>query len=466
MSGYNDRPNPSVPPTHPKEYLNMNMSLELLPKELKGHEVRYFGKIPVYITTLPAGTLLFRGVHHINAIYNDFLGYRYNIYDYMKKDELLEQFDTRGIPLPPTIEMDEEADPQPDWFVNRELREALAKSDRAEGKEPTPRGDRALRKTFNVFFYPFPMVDSSVGAGYPTVVVDVVPRDVKIATLISPSPYARGIRNSGSFVQTCRGLDPCFTEKFIERNPDVIGMIAIYAQDAASIKSSKYLNKYFTLYGDVRPQVNRGVPEIILYPRTSFTNTTTIESKDLAEIVKAIPDLTYIPYHIMEHRSEEKLSIILDTGLAGTSLKELLGFEDELFIDKMTGFYVSKKYYTGDMSRLIKDRSALSPGEGIFDFPKTLDGPGASALASEEGNEDYRYLQVPPGWVKKWTNTNQEWYVEEATGKAETNPPLPPGWKRATSRDGKPVFASPDKKAHLYFPYQIAGRRKTLRRRR
>jgi len=464
MSGFRDNPDPSIPLNYPTEYVGEHMSLERLPKELKGHEVRYFGRIPVYITTLPAGTLLFRGINHLGSMYDDLLGYKPNIYDTIEDRKVLKkQIIEREIEF--EFEAIAEA---PLWDKLKTMREALAKADRDEGKEPPPSGERVLGKQYNVFFYPFPMVDSSVGEGYPTVVTYVVPQDVKIATLISPSPYARGIRTSGSFVQTCRGLDPCFTEKFMEKNPDVVGMIAIYAQDSANIsKSLPYLNKYFTLYGDVRPKVRRGVPEIILYPRRSFTNTTTIDSKDIAEIVKSIPDLAYIPYHIMEHRSEEKLAAIIDTGLAGKSMTELVGFEDELFIDKTTGFYVSKKYYTGDTSRLVKDRSALTAGEGIFDFPKTTEGPGPDRLFAEDASESYDYLKVLPGWVKKWApGTNKIWYVETATGKADTTPPLPPGWKLGLGPDNRTtIFKGPDGQTSLNFPYQVGGRRKTLRRR-
>lgn len=439
------------------------MSLERLPKGLKGHEVRYFGKIPVYITTLPAGTLLFRGIDHLGSMYDDLLGYRRTIYDTMKVKELRTQIAERDI----DVDYDEMS-AWPVWAKLKTMRALLAKADRDEGKEtPLLDKERVLGNQYNVFFYPFPMVDSSVGDGYPTVVTYVVPQDVKIATLISPSPYARGIRNSGSFVQTCRGLDPCFTEKFMEKNPDVVGMIAIHPQDAANLgKSLPYLNTYFTLYGDVRPRVNWGVPELILYPRRSFTNTKTMNSTDIAEILKSIPDLTFLPYHIMEHRSEAKLAAIIDKGIVGSSLADLLGFEDELFVDKLTGFYISKKYYKGDMARLVKDRAALKPGDGIFDFPRKAEKPGPDRMFEEESNEGYDYLKVIPGWTKKWAaGTNQEWYVENATGKTAVSPPLPPGWNPGMTANGTPIFVGPDGKGSLYFPYQVGGRRKTLRRR-
>lgn len=465
MSQYKDNPDPSIPLKYPWGYHNEHMSLERLPKSLKGHEVRYFGKIPVYITTLPAGTLLFRGINHLGSMYDDLLGYRRTIYDddKVKAKDLRKQIRDRGILL-----NFDEIEESPTWAKLRRMREALAKADRDEGKEtPLLDKERVLGSQYNVFFYPFPMVDSSVGGGYPTVVTYVVPQDVKIATLIRPSPYARGIRASGSFVQTCRGLDPCFTAKFIEKNPDVIGMIAIYPQDAANLgKSLQYLNTYFTLYGDPRPQINWGVPELILYPRRSFTNTKTMDSTDIAEILTSIPDLTYIPYHIMEHRSEAKLATIIDKGIAGSSLTDLLGFEDELFVDKLTGFYISKKYYKGDMARLIKDRAALKPGDGIFDFPRKAEKPGPNRMFDEESNEGYEYLKVIPGWTKKWeSGTNQEWYIENATGKAAVSPPLPPGWKPGMTANGTRIFVGPDGKGYWYFPYQVGGRRKTLRRR-
>jgi len=455
---YNDRPDPTIK----KEYDDggyPQMSLEMLPKELKGHEVRYFGRIPVYITTLPAGTLLFRGLNHLGSLRDDFLGYRSTLYDKMNIDELLKEYDKRGMKHPFYKNEDEKNE-----LVLSQVRLPLVTDDINNGREPPYTEDRVLKNTFNVFFYPFPIIDSAV-AKFPTTVIYVVQKDVKIASFISPSPYTRGIRTSNSFVTTCRDVDPCFTTAFIKRNPDVVGMIAIYVPDQkVPIVGNE---KYITLYTDIRPVTGSSFPEIILYPRSSYTNTTTMETKDLAEIVKTIPDLTYLPYHIVEHRSEQKLKDIIDTGLSGKSLTELLGFEDELFIDKATGFYISKKYYTGDASRLVKDRLALKLGDGIFYFPSELRSPYSPLMYSED-NEDYDYLNVIPGWTKKWKKTtNQPMYIEDARpSNVVYQPPLPPGWRYIYDDLGRRLYRSPNGKVYNSFPYQLGGHRRTIRRKR
>lgn len=276
--------------------------------KLNGHEVRYVGGTPVYITTLPKGTLLFRGLEDVDSMYDDLLGY---------------------------------------------------KPAAGGGGEP-----RTLKPPYNVFFYPFPIVDKTV-TYYPTVIVYVLRHDVKIASLISPSPYARDIRfTKNTFIEKCKrgDYDPCFTDKFMKENPDVTGMIAIAAEDAKRFRfmhaASPKFNQYCFVYTDSRGEF--GVPEIILYPRRTLDNTKTMDSKDLNEINAALPDLSYLPYHIMQHRDEGKLATIIDAGLAGSPMKDLVGFDDELFIDKTTGFYISKLNYTGDPSRLSKDRSTMS----------------------------------------------------------------------------------------------------------
>lgn len=294
------------------------------PAVLRNHETRYVDGKFVYIATIPKGTLLFRGLKDVNSMYHDLLGY---------------------------------------------------KSEEAPDDEP-----RTLNPPYNVFFYPFPIVDRTVG-WYQTVIVYVLHHDVKVASLINPSPYARNIRHTkNGFIESCKDPDhdPCFTNKFMVENPDVTGIVAISALDSKRARFMSYFltpefKNYCFIYEDSRGEW--GFPEIILYPRRTLNNTKTMNSKDLAEIIKEIPELTFIPYHIMPHRSEEKLATIIDAGMAGSSMKDLIGFDDELFIDKTTGFYISKLNYTGDPSRLSKDRSAKSFDNLTF-RPKPIDFKG------------------------------------------------------------------------------------------
>lgn len=288
----------------------------ILPNQFKGHEIRYFNKKPVYITTLPAGTLLFRGIKRLQSILDDLLGYVSNDH-------------------------------------------------------------RSLRNKHNVFFYPFPVFDKLVDS-FQSVVVYVLQHDLKIATLINPSPYTRGTRFlKNTFLESCdtTPMDPCFTDTFIHENPDVVGIICLANNDAETALMGgiyrKVPKRYFSLYSQKGGDAP-GIPEIILYPRTSRTNTTTLDSTSLGTIIQTIPELSFIPYRILEHRSEHVLGKLIDTGITQKPMQKLIGFEDELFIDKTTGFYISKRFYKGDSSRLIKDRSTLSKSETTFSIKKNI----------------------------------------------------------------------------------------------
>jgi hypothetical protein len=83
----------------------------------------------VYVTTLPKGTVLYRGVETTDKLYDDLYGVR------------------------------------------------------------TEDGSYCLPPEYNVFFYPFPFADVIVGneGGYSHVLVYVTLRDIKLATFLSPA---------------------------------------------------------------------------------------------------------------------------------------------------------------------------------------------------------------------------------------------------------------------------------------
>jgi hypothetical protein len=151
----------------------------------EGFKVVQFEGKNVYTTTLPRGTLLFRGVKDLSAIHEDLFG--------------VLQGETYCLP-----------------------------------------------PNYNVFFYPFPFVDSAV-SDYSHLVVYVVMNDIKLATFISPSPMKRGDRHQdeGNPIVSCekipqdqhgcnlagRPYDPCFTPEFRKEYPALSGMIAIANMD-------------------------------------------------------------------------------------------------------------------------------------------------------------------------------------------------------------------------------------------
>lgn len=271
-----------------------------------GFEIRPFrgeenNVVPVYITTLPKGMLLFRGVSNVSKISEDLLGIR-------KAD---------GYCMPPQ---------------------------------------------YNVFAYPFPFVDETVGT-FSSIVVYKLLRDVKVACFVSPCPLSRADRNIKNMPTTScdlipnygcgikgRHYDPCLNEKFAKENPDIIGMIAIAGTDRAAFMDKleadaefrTYLNRYFSGYMDSH-SLYPGIPEIILYPRTTRNATDVTTSfasvtsySEAIKLVRDKEDTVYIPEHIIPVRSRDALRLYLDINTKNGNIK----------IDKSTGFFVVAKHFS------------------------------------------------------------------------------------------------------------------------
>lgn len=310
---------------------------------LPGFEVRsyYDGAVgtavPVYVTTLVAGTLLFRGVNEPARMRDDYLG--------------------------------------------------VVKSTAGDVEK------RCLPAQYSVFFYPFPFVDYSVSK-FRSRLIYVLVKDVKIAVFISPSPQTRGMRKvPGMPMKSCdkihpfgcglvgREYDPCFTEKFVAANPDVVGMITIADNDRGKLLKlweNDMMAKYVPTYLDSQSLLP-GVPEIILFPRVTRKeiNTDIPKQTHITEWLRTTADdISFIPYHISEgeEASNEALRAFLDGKIASGNIT----------IDKTTGFYVdTTKHATpahqlasGEFFKRISERfpelrftrAAIPPSRDIWDL--------------------------------------------------------------------------------------------------
>lgn len=286
-----------------------------------GFEIRKFNGRDVYITTLHKGTVLFRGLRSAGQVREDIFG------------------------------LD-----APD-----------------EGSGDSSRRMVCLPPHYNVFFYPFPFVDATVGRYKHTVIYCLV-EDVKVAVFISPSPMTRGARlTRGMPIQSCsdlteeqhgcgmtgRDYDPCFNHQFLTNNPDVTGMIAIADADRLTFLDQleaqivnggrlwDFLGKYYSAYtqsaGDVQeergvPGNAPGIPEIILYPRTVRSPlsiyTRLRDIVDLRDAAIKTPNISFIPV-IVARTDPDWLKEYLDKHMSPDK-KE--GFQ--FLLDKRTGFYM------------------------------------------------------------------------------------------------------------------------------
>jgi hypothetical protein len=146
-----------------------------------------------------------------------------------------------------------------------------------------------LSKNHNVFFYPYPFVADAIQAvnplGYYTehdrMEIFELEKDVKVLWLLKPSLLSRADRLLNKELISCdkvnfykckpgRSYDPCITDNFLSKYPDVNGYIGIGRQDGVWVKEAidkKRIPKkeadYIHIFND---RLNSGVPEIVLYP--------------------------------------------------------------------------------------------------------------------------------------------------------------------------------------------------------
>jgi hypothetical protein len=255
----------------------------------------------VYVTTLPKGTVLYRGVSTVNKLYDDLYGVQ------------------------------------------------------------TEDGSYCLPPEYNVFFYPFPFADVIVGneGGYSHILVYVTLRDIKLATFLSPSPMLRGDRHQGlGPITSCdtinphgcglagRYYDPCFKPDFRAAHPDVSGMIGIAEMDRRTFLGiandfrrgtplRKYFNQYVSAYTDRTGKP--GIPEVILHPLVTrgAADTMTPGDTDIDAWYETHPDTaSYTVWRVLPRDDAKILEFLKEStrqeGLGGVRVK----------LDTRTGFYV------------------------------------------------------------------------------------------------------------------------------
>ena len=165
----------------------------------------------------------------------------------------------------------------------------------------------------NVFFYFYPYYSDIIDAtdDFWTNKMFILTQDIKLLNLTYPSSINRRDRHNTTYNNifvSCRTHDPCFTDIFKKKHPDILGFLAIaendandhvkiyYNQDKTNKKTDKYPSFYSVLWEDSRI---KGSPEIILYP---------FQKRFLKEIHHSIEECKTIGnnYKLLAESNDEK----------------------------------------------------------------------------------------------------------------------------------------------------------------
>ena len=229
-----------------------------------------------------------------------------------------------------------------------------------------------LRPNFNVFFYPFPFVSSTIKM-FRYMTIYVTPRDLKLVNLILPSKFNRQNRETGTGgIISCnkvdigcgavgREYDPCVD--YTKVSKDVSGMLAIAKADAETLRGSRamfqnWVNKYFTTYKDSRGLV--GVPEFVLHPRMDKTERTE-KITDFQPWYRANRNgFNYTYLHVMQY-NPSSVQALMDEFMSDDGLD--LGDDEpyHLKLNKKTGFFQIVEF-SNNQSELISPNLAVNPG--------------------------------------------------------------------------------------------------------
>lgn len=283
--------------------------------------------ISVYTTRLPAGTLLFRGVNSMKSLNNDLYGASF------------------------------EDSPE----------------------NPTPSGVYYLPSRYNVYFYPFPLMSTTV-SNYKHHIIYALNRDVEIVVQINPSPMTRNNPlEKDSFLINCQSIEPiipettypsgpCFKEEFIKAYPEIVGMIGFDSGDRRSFHNpnnpaKKWIGKYASLYS-ARDSELPGIPEIILYPlhqrRFDFFHK---PPEDVKSALQYRKDNIYDVYSSITGNQKDSVDFI--DRLVSKDGVPHNGRILRAQIDKTTGFYVDPSLYSGDPKNLLPQEEFSRMGEAF-----------------------------------------------------------------------------------------------------
>ncbi len=358
-----------------------------IPEAPRGMEIRQYTQgattKPVYITVLPKGTLLFRGVHSTQSIAEDYCGF----------------------------------------FI-----------DKTEGAKSE---EMCLSPYHSVYFYPFPFLDKLVHP-FETYCMCYTREDIRIVCLINPSPQFRGDKFKPGFaftscdkIEHCKKLedredpydpdnivtklvrnpgnayDPCFKPKFIKENPDVLGLIAIPDTDAESfIRRTKagtlvepslynYIGQYTT-----RNSMLGAVPEIVLHPRIRphdpIQEVNTFNIGEFGSWIRDHKDiLTFLPFWTMPRGDDSEIKKVMDALLSPEGFTGANGVVSHAKVNRETGFYqiieLSNPFEQTDQARYI-DHEDTEP-DPLFLFGRPV--RGYSAIPPAQGGHTRKQKNRP-----------------------------------------------------------------------
>ena len=192
--------------------------------------------------------------------------------------------------------------------------------------------NRCIIPNHNVFFYPNPFAaklsldlwvkNSNVMTTY------VLSNDIKVIWLLQPSKHGRTSMNTKrNFIKRCSkvkrgclpekgrgilaGYNVCVSDTIIKKFPDVVGVVAIAAEDARRLNENlrhktQKVRKYFHFAEAVNTKIP-SVPELILHPlRLRPQKDVIVHSDDKLEN-------NYELYKKFDTRDESKLVNFMDT---------------------------------------------------------------------------------------------------------------------------------------------------------
>lgn len=143
---------------------------------------------------------------------------------------------------------------------------------------------RCIPSQYNVFFYFNPFVIDSIHwyEHLKDIAVYRTTHDIKVVLLLKPSKRTRADLRKGtkrSLIKSCsktrkacipgREYDPCFSEEFLSKHPDIMGYVGVARKDSAQLRTGmkgilKPVAKYIQIAQDDRNFF--GSPELALYP--------------------------------------------------------------------------------------------------------------------------------------------------------------------------------------------------------
>jgi hypothetical protein len=159
---------------------------------------------------------------------------------------------------------------------------------------PREDGKRCILPNHNVFFYPNPFVPkvalttpAMAASSVDILTVFLLKRDVKVVWLLNPSAFSRKDKNRKRFfMKRCstikkgcvdkkrvHGLhgpyNPCFSDTFLAKYPDIVGMIGVAEGDAPRIQEgyknkTRKVRKHFNFATDSVGITS--IPELVLHP--------------------------------------------------------------------------------------------------------------------------------------------------------------------------------------------------------